>query len=189
MQSGAIRLNLQVKSEVTALRSQFTLVLGTINLRAATAEWMDFLHKLWIYKSKPSSVLKGCMCLNIHVGSLVGRANAKSKQKSIDAGAWNTQNQKMTRPFWSSKTHCECICFYQPDSKWLGCCFEVTPLLVINKLQTKTMKQNSFLHTHWLPFLPTLPDAHPNLWCSRRTLCFQGCSRWSPMQAESSPSS
>ena len=34
----------------------------------------------------------------------------------------------MTHPFWSSKTHCECICFYQPDSKWLGCA-EVTPII------------------------------------------------------------
>ena len=105
----------------------------------------------WIYKSKPSSVLKGCMCLSMHVGSLVGRVNAKSNQNPIDAGAWNTQNQKMTQPLGSSKTHCACICVYQPVSKWLGCA-EVTPIISYKEMPDKN-SETGLLTSHTLaPF-------------------------------------
>lgn len=158
MQSGAIRLNLQVKSEVTALGSP---VHTSIRYHKSKGSYctVNGSYINWIYKSKPSSVLKGCMCLNIHVGSLVGRANAKSNQKSIDAGAWNTQNQKMTHPFWSSKTHCECICFYQPDSKWLGCA-EVTPIISYKQTPDKN-NETELLPSYTLAPFPANTSRRP----------------------------
>ena len=165
MQSGAIRLNIQVESEVIALGSP---VHTGIRYHKSQGSYcpVNGSYINWIYKSKPSSVLKGCMCLNIHIGSLVGRANAKSNQKSIDAGAWNTQNQKMTRPFWSSKTHCEYICFYQPDSKWLGG-GEVTPIISYKQTPDKN-GETELLPSHTIASFPANTSRHPH-----KSLTFQ----------------
>ena len=66
----------------------------------------------------------------------------------------------MTRAFWSSKTHCECICFYQPDSKWLGGA-EVTPIISYKQTPDKN-SETELLPSYTLAPFPANTSRHPH---------------------------